>query len=547
MIPRTWSDVRAHPHTIALVAVLTFAFLVRIIGIGYGLPLMPVADEPPFPLAALKMLELRTLIPTLHTDAFSSILYYPPYLSYLYLPFFALAIGILYLLWSGASVFFIPHLLADLSVFFIIARLISVLFGVASVYLVYKIADALFESKRAALIAAFFLATSIAHSALSMVARHWVPVTFILLLVLFILTRTALSETRRYGYALLLIGVSAGISTVCLVFAIPLALHFFLFSTLSLQKAVTNRFLWISGCVAALLAVLPSLLYSKSTGFITDITFREGKSLVDLVLSPLTASWLLFPSEPVLVLGALAGLMLLWRTRRRLALFFALTIYSYSVVFYIFFRFETRFLLPLIPLAALLAGVAMVQLLKIPVRFLAIALLIPLLSATALGTLAFNGDTRSRARTFVLETFGPGDRILVYANPMRITTTRDAVEELRMIAPEALRKADEADSLFNNTELPHVLNLYGVHDEEFFATLPQYAAEHWYQYLLIDPEYGTAFQAFDTLTASSTVVATWSGMDPTTSIGASSFRDPFWRLFSGRSFGPDIVVYQLDL
>ena len=49
-----------------LVAILLLALGVRLIGIDYGLPLALVHDEPPFIFGALKMLELKTLIPALN-------------------------------------------------------------------------------------------------------------------------------------------------------------------------------------------------------------------------------------------------------------------------------------------------------------------------------------------------------------------------------------------------------------------------------------------------------------------------------------------------
>ncbi|MBI2406557.1 MAG: hypothetical protein HYV25_03170, partial [Candidatus Harrisonbacteria bacterium] len=53
--------------TILLIFILAVAFFVRIAGISYGLPMWLVSDEPPFIFGALKMMELRTLVPALHT------------------------------------------------------------------------------------------------------------------------------------------------------------------------------------------------------------------------------------------------------------------------------------------------------------------------------------------------------------------------------------------------------------------------------------------------------------------------------------------------
>ena len=80
-----------------LFVILVFAFLVRVAGIGYGLPLWLIADEPPFTLGALKMIELKTVIPRFHVEEFRSILYYPTYISYFLLPAFSGILAIKYL------------------------------------------------------------------------------------------------------------------------------------------------------------------------------------------------------------------------------------------------------------------------------------------------------------------------------------------------------------------------------------------------------------------------------------------------------------------
>src|SRR3989344_6241721 len=112
-----------------LILILFAALAVRLIGIDYGLPLTLIHDEPPFVFGALKMLELKTLIPSLHSSQLESALYYPPYLSYLYLPFFALVISLKSLFFSGDFETLKNILIADPSVFFIIARIISALLG----------------------------------------------------------------------------------------------------------------------------------------------------------------------------------------------------------------------------------------------------------------------------------------------------------------------------------------------------------------------------------------------------------------------------------
>src|SRR5262245_14064928 len=119
---------RLSPYLKILLAIIFIAFVLRIIGIAYGLPLWLVSDEPPFILAALTMIEIRTLLPVLAPTAFN-ILYFSPYLSYLFLiPFIPLLL-FQYLSFSGDMAHFGTHLLLDLSPFFFVARVISALLG----------------------------------------------------------------------------------------------------------------------------------------------------------------------------------------------------------------------------------------------------------------------------------------------------------------------------------------------------------------------------------------------------------------------------------
>ncbi len=87
------THIHRYVHSDSLLWTLVgLAFLLRVAGISYGLPLTLIADEPPFILGALQMLQSHTLVPSLHPELFKNILYYPPYLSYLYvLPFAAIA------------------------------------------------------------------------------------------------------------------------------------------------------------------------------------------------------------------------------------------------------------------------------------------------------------------------------------------------------------------------------------------------------------------------------------------------------------------------
>src|SRR3989344_5453182 len=165
--------------------ILIFAFVVRVAGVGYGLPLWLISDEPPFVLGALKMIELKTPIPRFHTAEFSSVLYYPPYISYLLLPAFSAILAFKYFNFDGNRLSFANYIGSDLSSFFIAARFINIMLALASIYLAYKIAKNIFKDEWAGLATAFFLSIlisgiGIGASVISCVALFLVGFYFLL-------------------------------------------------------------------------------------------------------------------------------------------------------------------------------------------------------------------------------------------------------------------------------------------------------------------------------------------------------------------------------
>lgn len=526
------------------------ALLLRLPAVGYGLPLMLVNDEPPFTLAALKMLELRTLVPAASPDAFASILYYPPYLSYLLLPFFAAIAGAAYL--AEGEVQLAARLAADLSPFFVAARLVSVGVGLASVYLAYRIAERLFASRKAAAASAFLLSTSLLHLSLSVVSRQWIVLAFVLLLALYVLTEEGMLEARRYLRVMLVAGVGMGFSAVAAL-ALPMAgLYWLLFGTLRIPELIRDKRLWAGALAFVALAALPSLLHPGSSGFLVDVTARDSKSLAELVSSPWNAFSETLYSEPVLALLAALGAGLLAFARPRLIAFFALWMLLYAFVFYAVFRFEPRFMLPLVGIYALIGGYAVTRMGKRPLGALAACLLLvaPLAASARLASLAYADDTRAEARAFVLKELSPDDKVIVYAPATRVPTTAAAIAELEAIDPSALRAADRAQRELGRTGLPHALNLTNAENAAFFASLSSYAATHGYAYLLLDPAYAAEARGhadvFARLTEDAAVLAAWRGLGPDAALDVSAFPASFLRVFSGRHLGPDVVLYRID-
>jgi hypothetical protein len=536
---------------VALWILVLFAFSVRIAGIGYGLPLTVVADEPPFTLAALQMIQLHTVIPAFHVDAFKSILYYPPYLSYLYLIPFTAVTAVLYLLWHGGSALFSAHLISDLSVFFLIARVVSVALGACSVFLIYRIAQSLFHSRIAAAIAGFLLATSLIHESLSMVGRHWIPISFIFLVVLYVLTRERLPENRKIFYTFLIAGVGMGVSTFSGVALVLVGLWFFLVSETRLRDAFRDSWILSGGIMFLLLAPLPTLLYPYSQGFFGGVLLLHGQTtLLGFIASPVSALLKYAYAEPVLILLFLAGIGAFWNYHRRWCICLLAFFLFYVLLFYSVAAFESRFLVPLVPFYALFGGYAgyLMSRTRVAALILLVLLLVPLVSAVRLSTLAYQSDTRTFARNWALSELQPTDKVLVYGELLRLPANSSSLAELRSIDPAAVRKTDEAEATLDRTDVPYALNLYTVQNETFLENLATYAHDHNYDYLIYEPAYTSDTRVaaqFDELIRRAQLVRTWEGFGNSFSVAGSGFTASLPQLFANKSLGPTMFVYKL--
>ena len=170
--------------------ILLGALALRLWGISYGLPLFLVNDETPHVYGALKMIELKTLIPAWHEDEFKKVLYYPPLLSYFYLVALVPVIGVHYL-FSGAPPLtdYKLTLALDPSFIWVAARVWTALIGIADIFVIYLLTRRLFQSERAGIFAALFLSLSFWHLQLSHNARHWLPAAFLLSIVWYLSLR----------------------------------------------------------------------------------------------------------------------------------------------------------------------------------------------------------------------------------------------------------------------------------------------------------------------------------------------------------------------
>ncbi len=531
--------------------ILIFVFLVGAAGVHYGLPLWLIADEPPFVLAALKMIQLKTLLPVFHQEDFQPFLYYPPYLSYFYLPFFVLILGVQFLFFNGTAQEFVNFIASDTTVFFIAARLLMVLLGVFSAFLIYQIAERIFRNRLAGVFSAFFLGTSLSYLALSATTRHWMPVAFIFVLTLFFLTYPDWSFRKRYLFSVLTLGVGSGISTIAVLGALLIVFWYFFYDQRSLREDLKDKFFYFLLFLFILLFIIPALLYPYGFGSKGRVTSLSDKSLIGFLESPIVFLKPVIVSEPVLAFWALIGLVWAFIKKEKFFLPLLLYVIFYGAIFYLFFRFEHRFVVPLVPFLAFFAGYGFMLFFQaVRNNFLrglsVVTLLVPLISAGQLGLLAYRNDSREMARGWVEANIPAGSRILVNAPSLRLAANQEAIDEQRLLDPSSLRKVDEAEMVLNGNPRYrsfHALNLYTVQNKEFYQGIADYAHQHNYEYLVVAPDNNHGY--FQRLIEQGILLQSFGDPQKLYSLEISKFSGSpfgFWRL---KEFGPEVLIYKL--
>jgi hypothetical protein len=542
-----------------LLLILIFAVAVRIAGVGYGLPLWLIDDEPAFALAALKMIQLKTVFPAAHFEEFKSVLYYPPYLSYFYLPFFAVLLGIKYLFYAGTQ--FADYLGADLSGFFIIVRVLHVILASVSIWLVYRTGKTIFKDAMAGLGAAFLLATSLLHIALSPNGRHWLPVSFIMALGLFILTRENWSYRRRYFLTVFVAGLGMGVSVMSGFLGLLMVLHYLFIERRGIAALFKDWFSYAILLLFGFLAWLPKWLYPGSYGFGVDVTAGEAKALLGAILAPFLFLKPILISEPALMILALFGLLAAFRYARSWFWVSILFAGFYSLAFYQFFRFEHRFVLGLFPLLAILAGggfAAIFKYLNIEkfeyTRYLLLVIVIvfQVLVSARLGYLMYRGDSRELAREWAEANIPAGEKIIVNARLTRVAALPAATEEQKNIQENSLRRADVSEAALGGSPFYksfHALNLFTVTDGDFYEDFEDYIKGNKYQYLILsleDFQKNEARQArWRKLADNGQELAVFGASDKVYSLTGGYFGG-VPGLFRISQFGPPVGIYKLN-
>ncbi|MEK7623163.1 MAG: glycosyltransferase [Patescibacteria group bacterium] len=452
-----------------LILIIFFGFLIRILGIGYGLPYHLFGDEEAVIYGALKMLELKTLLPVFHVDVFRSLTYYPPFLNYLDLVFFIPVIGIKYFANGLPSLSVLKNeLMLDTSLFFYVARTLGIMFSTANIFLLYRITEQLFPKKKTlAVIASLFLAGSFLDATLAPTARHYIPSLFFSLCATYFGLK-AIKEDQYKRSAILsgiFFGITFGINYI--VFFLPFIFGYLLYTHRRNWRQITDRLFYILSpfLIIALFAILAHPQpFLEQVLFHDNVEYGHTKTLLESLVYYLTVVW---RADPEIFIFATIGWIALWFRERKAFWLFAFFYATVSVIMYAFLWNIPRYLAPSLPFLALISAYGLTTLMEWRPRY-RLVFIIPLLAYHSVlfiryETLILRDDTRLTAREWI-ETNFSNETIVTVADKLRLTATKEAITLVADINPNAIRSLDRAilsdDMATKDLTLLRAYNLY---------------------------------------------------------------------------------------
>ena len=554
---------------ILVVTLLGAGFFLRLWGVDYGLPFSLVSDEEIMLGGALRMLELRSLIPALNPEAMS-ILYYPVAVPYLYLVLMTPVIASLYVLNGLPSMDqFGLVVLDNLGPIWLVARLSSVVMSTATLYFVYRLGSALFRSPLAGLVSAALMSFDYFHVMLGHMARHVTVTVFLIWAVAWLSVRYFEKPDLRKAVVIgLLSGIGFGVSYIgAFGLGFGVVAHLICWRQARTRLFGRNLLAMVGGCLV--LVALFVLIYPQPIiRLMTILPIAEPKTLSgwwNAANFYARAVWL---SNPGLLIMAAAGLTATAVMRRWLLLGGALfLILFYTVFLYDALMLEDRYILPLSPALALLGGFVANEAWQ---RFgnrrsarigmmlsLMCLLAYPAAVSFRAAYLLAQADTRIVAMQW-LEKNLPADALIVMnTNVVRLTPSLEALSAQKALDPASLKAVDRlrlAKRAAGRDER-NVLNLWQlssaglkmVDNENLSATL----REQGYRYYVVD---GFGARQIPKLNAALMLdgeeLARFSAGDPayppptlrTTTLVPYAMH----HLFSVDRFGPEVVVMKLS-
>lgn len=452
---------------LALTIILTGFLLLSSTGLFYNFGLATaVNDETPPLVAALKMIADQTLRPAYPT------FYYLPVAAYAELPFAILALLFTWIAVGADAIR--DFVILDFAKLLPWARLASMFYGALALVVFYHIARRIFTEKHVALLAVFFFATSSLFIQLAHFGRVWTIQMLAFTLALWAILRLFDEPyLRRYLVVAGAIALSFGINMVGALVYMPFAVaHFLRMKGASMGKILFECNFLIAH--AALFSIIALFYFLNPYGFENYITYIKrflaaltgsGGGITQVALSQnpnfcgegsssaLTYYFrILFTHETPLTLFAFLGTATLWYRGMKIkkedviilgSFFFAylvgITILSVVGIA----NCEQRYILPVIPIMALLGALGVATLFETISGKLRVLLALLIFTAVLYGPIMFDvrlalPATRMEAREWILHDIPDGSNMVNFDERLELPENFMTLERVGLSAAERM-------------------------------------------------------------------------------------------------------------
>lgn len=352
-----------------LYAILVVAFVFRLASLTFGLPYADVyGDEIAHVVMAFKAMNAKTLFIN-YGDSFL-----PPLFSYLLIPVYG-GIGLLGKLFHIFSSFgdYKEFVILQKEWFLMPARIISAIFGTATIYFLYLLAERIFN-KKTALLAAFFLAIDFLHIHDSQIGHIWSPIVFFIVAGLYACYSLYLTGQRKwYVYSALCAAFGYAIGQVPLaIFIFVIVAHYafvrknggrFLNKNLLISCAVT---VGLFGLFTYLNFYTVYKHFIEVTGIVLKIfgvDFEAAEKISEVAKKASISGGFsvafktIFYTAPALFVFGILGSLFYLAKKRYIECVFLIVLPIAYILFFIFSTHLTyRYVLPIIPFMAVFAS-----------------------------------------------------------------------------------------------------------------------------------------------------------------------------------------------
>lgn len=443
----------------ALILILVLYLAVASAGIFYNYSLFnTTGDEAPLISATLKMIADHSFRPNYPT------FYHLGLGAYLYLPFFLIFLAGLRL----SGLFPTTEALKqfgqiDFAKLLPLGRFISVLAGLACLYLLYKICEKLFNNKFISLLATFFLSVSLILVQTSHFARIWIPQVMTILLAFYFiidLYRAEKIRLKNYLWCGLGVGLAFGTHVVgVFIYAPFLLVHYLKHKNEKLKKIIFNNYFWLANFLFALIYFIvyftntygfkrylggifinlnKMVVISETLGKFTNRTdaaaYNGTNTMSQHLIYYLNAFW---QNEPLLFILGIFGSIIIFIKKRDIFII----IYSF-IVFYFLAIFSlgmvvSRYLLPVIPFMAIMAAYGLKWLYdkfkykKIIGLAIALLCLLSLYPPLLWDYKFLSPSSRLEAVNWIYNNLTPGESIINFDGHLELNENRQALMDLK--------------------------------------------------------------------------------------------------------------------